>query len=148
MRHRQLLQRRDVEMVIVIVTNQNAVNRGQIFDTKTGSAVPLRTRKLDRACAPRPNRIGQEIQSLRLQQDRGMIHPGDAQRAAVDLIGRLLAWRGIDPWPPEANLPVPHPLKRFEKAVFLSCRIEKASIAKMFRDGQSVDRFSQRVPGL
>ena len=121
-------------MVIVIVTNPDAMDRRQIFKTDARSAVPLRACELNWTDAQRPNRIRQEIQSLRLEQDRGMIHPGDPKRAAVHLIGRLRAWLGVDPWPPRPNPPVPHPLERVEKAVHFNSGIEEASVAKMLRD--------------
>ena len=61
--------RRHVEMIVVIVTLQNQINRGQMLEKNARRAVPGRTYPGKRAGALRPDGITKNVQAFHLDQN-------------------------------------------------------------------------------
>lgn len=142
------LQRGDIEMVIVIVTNEKAVDLRKIFEANAWVPMALRTGKADRADAKRPDRIGEDVESFRLQQDSGMVNKGDAERSTLDLRGRPRSRSGGNPSSPRPDFAIGHPLERPGKAVLRNSRIEEAAVAEMFDGGRAFNRCGRPVRGI
>ncbi len=78
----QPLQRREVEVVVVIVADQHHVDRRQVGEGDARLVDPLRPGEGEWRGAVRPHRIGQDVQPGRLDQQRGVADHGEPQRIA------------------------------------------------------------------
>ena len=76
---RQPPQRRNVQVIVVIVAQQNQIDRRQIFQAHSGRTMAPRSRPGNRAGPLRPDRVGENVDSIQLQQEGGVIDKGDAQ---------------------------------------------------------------------
>ena len=93
----QLAQAEQVEVVVVVVADQNQVNRRQLVEAQAGRVITLRADKFERAGAFAPQRVGEDVQAVLLDQQGGVIDVGDVQFGAVhpaDDLGRHL-WAGL-----------------------------------------------------
>src|SRR5258705_11853050 len=69
----ELCQRRDVEMVIVIVAEQDDIDLRQVLERHAGLAHPLWTDPAKRARSLRPDRISQDGGVARLDQKSRLV---------------------------------------------------------------------------
>ena len=66
-------------MIVMIVGNQNHVNRWQLLNTQAGRLGTLRAKRLHGRCTLRKYWVGQYIQTVGLHQHRGVAYPGDGR---------------------------------------------------------------------
>ena len=84
----ETLQRRLIEMVIVIVADQNEVDARQIVKCDAGGGDTLRPEP-QRAGAIGIDRVGQNVEAVGLDEDTGMADPGDDHAITLDAGGGL-----------------------------------------------------------
>jgi hypothetical protein len=70
----ELCQRRDVQMVIVIVAEQDDIDRRQVLERHAGLAYSLGPDPAKRACTLRPDRISQDGGATRLDHKSRVVH--------------------------------------------------------------------------
>ena len=73
----ELDQRRDIQMVIVVVAQENDVDLRKVRERHPGLAHAPGTDPAKRACALRPDRVGQDGGAAGLDQKRRMVDEGD-----------------------------------------------------------------------
>src|ERR1019366_6829853 len=76
---RKALNRACAEVVVVIVRDEDDVDRWQIFECKRRRVKALRTGPLCRGCAFIPDGIDENTNAVDFNQRRGMPQPRDAQ---------------------------------------------------------------------
>src|SRR5580698_7680363 len=127
-------QRSGIQMVVVIVAEQNDVDRRQVFKTNPGCAMPARPCELHRTGAIAPDRICDDIEFADLQQDRRMVHECHAQLAYRQSFRRRGASRSADPFLPCSLLAMGQPFEHRTESRLLRCmRSEEASILAVVR---------------
>jgi len=139
------LERGPVEVVVVVVADEQDVNRWQILKADAGSAVALGPGELHGAGAARPDRVGEDIEAAGLQQNRGVIDEGRAEFGAVNTRGRRRAGVGVDPAAPRADFTITHPFEGGAETVFGDARIEETPIAEVFDGGRRRDEDVRAV---
>ena len=87
MRVRQPAQRRNIHMVVVIVTDEHQVDGGQQFEGEPGRMYSPRPGPLHGAGALAIHGVGQDIHSGQLDQKGHVIDEGDRHFAAVERFG-------------------------------------------------------------
>ena len=103
-RRLQALQRRHVEMVIVIVADEHSIDMRQIRETHAGRPVAAAAEIRSGAGDVAPDRIGEQVQAVDLDQHGRVIDEGDAQLTVADVVGRRRRGRHVDPFrPPDAH---------------------------------------------
>jgi hypothetical protein len=91
----EALDRRDVQVVVVIVRDQHDVDRRQILERQAGPRDPARAGERQRARALRPVGIGQDVHAVELEQQRRMAHQVTVAAPRLSRIaGRSLATDG------------------------------------------------------
>lgn len=148
MRSGDALQRGPVEMVVVVVADEQDLNRRQIFEADAGSAVALGAGELHGTRAARPDRVGEDIEAAGLEQNRGVIDEGSAEFGPINARRRRRAGFGFDPATPGADFAVPHPFERSTKILPGHAGIEEASVAEVFDGGRRLDQGRQDVSGV
>ncbi len=121
-----------VEMIVVIVADEDRVNRGKVLKANAGIAVARRTGKGNRAGASRPDGIREEIAARRLEQHSGVIDESHAEAGTVHLNRWRWAWSGGNPRGPGAGLPVFNPPIKLAEPMFGGSRVEKTTVAEVF----------------
>ena len=110
---RETIERRDVQVIVVVMADERDVDRRKLLPCQTRGVDALRSREGDRARALRPDRIGQDVQPVHLDEDGRVVDERDAHRAAPDAvrgIGRRRDLRPLSPRtcrPPSIRPPVP-----------------------------------------
>ena len=102
----QTPQGRQVEVIIMIVADQDDIDRRQVLPGYPRGMDPPRPKPGKGAGPLRPDRVGEDIEPLGLQQYGGVADPGDPQIPAEDPGWRLIGCRqglGIRPVPPLAG---------------------------------------------
>jgi hypothetical protein len=87
---REPRQRGDVHVVVVVVRDEDGVERRQVAKRDAGRRGALRAQNPERTRPLGPNRIEQKIDALGLNQKAGMADETDPQRAAFDPFGRVV----------------------------------------------------------
>lgn len=128
---RQSLQRGHVEVIVVIVADENAVDGRNILDKNSGITVPPGTEKGNGTDPLGPHRISEYIEALALQQKCRVVHKRNAKLAAADAISRPCSWRRGDESAPWTYLATSEPLKEFGEALWRHSWIEEAAALKM-----------------
>src|SRR5437867_3012849 len=134
------LQSIDVEMVIVIVAYENEIDRRKVLESNSRRPVAPRASEADRGDALGPDGIGEDVDSIELQQRRGVIDERDAQVAIVHSARRRRSTGRFD-LRPRALLAMQHPLQKggaFPLAYVV--RIEEAFAVEVIRDGPAISR--------
>ncbi len=121
-----------IEMVVVVMADQDAIDVRQILKEDAGIAMPLRTDPLYRAGAVRPDRIGDEIAAFRLQQHRSVIGEGDTEIASSHDRGRFFSWNRRNEVSPRPNAAVRYPFQEFAEALWRDAGIEESPVLVMF----------------
>ena len=81
-------QRRQVHMVVMIVADEDEVDPRQVLEADAGRAHPARADEGERRGALRPDRIGEDVEALGLDEHGGMADPGDQHLVARDAARR------------------------------------------------------------
>jgi len=115
----------------MVVADEEDVGWGQIFKADAGGAMAARTGKGERADALREDRVGQEIEAFRLDQDGGVTDEGGAQFAALDARDGFGSWSGRDVLAPGTGLTVGNPLYQLLESMLGSAWIEESSILEV-----------------
>ena len=76
--HLQTGERLNVQVVVMVMADENDINRRQMFKLQSGRAMSLRADPTNRAGALRPDRVGQDVDALHLNKHRCMIDEGDS----------------------------------------------------------------------
>jgi len=84
----ELRQRRDIQMVIVIVAEENNVDPRQRLPCHAGITNPLRPRPTDRTRAFRPDRVGEDGDAADLNQEGSVIDEGDCNVIALTWLAK------------------------------------------------------------
>lgn len=82
------VKRRRVQMVIMIVADQNEINGRQGIEGNARRAHALWSSHLERACAVRPDRVGQDIHAGCLDEDADMANHRELNAVAFDSFRR------------------------------------------------------------
>ena len=90
-------QRREVHVVVVIMAEHDRVDVWEVLEADTGRVVTPRPEPWRRPDAPRPHRVGEDVEPRHLDEQRAVVHEGDAHVATVD-DGRRARRPG--PWRP------------------------------------------------
>lgn len=93
----------------MIVGQQDHVDPGKIFESDPGWPHPLRAGECHRADAFAPDRVCQNIQPLRLDEEGGMVDKSDHDGIALYSLRRCLAVIVFQDLLPFAPLPVLRP---------------------------------------
>ena len=128
---RQSLQRGHVEVIVVIVADENAVDGRNILEKNSGITVPPWTEKRNGTDPLGPHRISEYIEAFALQQKCRVIHKCNAKLAAANAISRPWSGRGGDESAPWTYLPTSDPIEDFGEALWRHSRIEEAAVLKM-----------------
>ncbi len=80
---RQSLQRGHVEVIVVIVADENAVDGRNILEKNSGITVPPGTEKRIGTDPLGPHRISEYIEAFALQQKCRVVHKRNAKLAAA-----------------------------------------------------------------
>ena len=128
---RQSLQCGHVEVIVVIVADENAVDGRNILEKNSGITVPLGTEKINGTDPLGPHRISEYIEAFALQQKCRVIHKRNAKLAAADAISRPWSGRRGDESAPWTYLPTSDPLEKSGEALWRHSRIEEAAVLKM-----------------
>ncbi len=104
-------KRRHIEMIVMVVADQNQIDRRKVLESNARWAMPSRSGKWEWRDALRPDRIGQDVDSIELQQCGRVIDEGDTQAALIDARRRWRAEQRVGSAAPLARLPVEHPLQ-------------------------------------
>src|SRR5579859_8199719 len=99
-------------MIVMIVADENQIDRRKILEADAWRAMTLRSEKPDRRCALGPDRIGEDVDAIELDQRRRVIDERDAQLAARDALRRRLAKRCVGPRAPLAAIAREHPFEK------------------------------------
>ena len=86
-------KRRQVHMIVVAVADKDQVKRWKLFQCYAWVMVALGTYEAERANPLGPDRVGQNIQAMVLNEQGGMVDIGDAQVIACHALGQLLLAR-------------------------------------------------------
>src|SRR4051794_3455408 len=140
-------------MVVVIVADEHDVDRRQIAETDARRAMPLRPDVRRRRAALRPDRIGEDVEVVCLQQRRRVIDEGHAHPSVADALRRLLARRLVDPVAPVAMLAMEHPWGQRAAPMLARLGVEEALSVEVIalrpvvvrrRDELPLDGLAQR----
>src|SRR5688500_19849294 len=71
-------------MVVMIVADEDEVDPGQVLAADPRCPHPLWADEGERRGALGPDRVGEDVDALRLNEDRGVADPGDEHLLAVD----------------------------------------------------------------
>lgn len=131
----KLLQRLQIQMIIMIMRDQHEIDRRQICKLHTGRIDALGPDKAEGAGALRPDRIDQNIQACRLDEKGCVADEGDAQVLAVHaLIGFHEGKRARIGLGPCRLLPIEAPFHQVNKSVRrFPTRIKKPCAIEMIR---------------
>ena len=129
---RQPAQCHNVQVIVVIVAQQHEIDMREILESQAGSAVPARAREPDGACALAPDRVGQHIHLVHLDEYGAVVHVCDAQ-VANDALGRRTG-RRIEPLRPGCGIGRAAPSNQIPQSAFLKAtRIVKPLAVEMVR---------------
>ena len=81
---REAIQRRKIQVVIMVVGHQHDVNRRQVFKANAGGVAPPGTGPGDRAAAFGPDGVGQDVEAVHLDEKRRVTDRGHQKRAFPD----------------------------------------------------------------
>src|SRR5881628_522883 len=81
----QSSDRLEIKMIIMIMRDEHQVNGWQMFEWHSGGHHTLRPGKGDRAGPIRPVRISQDVDAIKLKEERGMPDPGDCRGRSIVL---------------------------------------------------------------
>src|SRR5207248_2652918 len=101
--------RGDIEMIVVIVADEREIDRWQVFEAKARRAVAAGTGEADRRGALGPDRIGEDVDPVELQERGRMIDERDAKLTIADTAGRWRSERHVCPRVPAAAIARQHP---------------------------------------
>ena len=79
---------RQVEMVVMIVADEDEVDRRQILEAHAGRAHAIGAERRKGRGDVAPDRVGEDVEALGLNEDGGMADPGDPHLRALDAPGR------------------------------------------------------------
>src|SRR5580658_4656625 len=85
---RQPAQGGQIQVVIMIVTDEHGVDAGQMLPGYSRFSKAARTYPGERAGAFGPDRVRQDVGARLLQEHGRVVHQSDAQSAALDTAGR------------------------------------------------------------
>src|SRR5450755_3307851 len=128
---RQSLQRGHVEVIVVIVADENAVDGRNILEKNFGITMPPGPKKRNGTDSLGPHRICEYIETFALQQECRVVHKRNAKLAAADAIIRSWSGRLGDEFAPRTYLPTSDPFQKFGEALWRRSRIEEAAVLKM-----------------
>src|SRR5438067_1989616 len=80
----QTTERLNVQMVVMIMADDDYINRRQITKAQTRGLTPFWTRPGDGASALRPDRISQDVHVVHLNKRGRVIDKGDTQASFAD----------------------------------------------------------------
>jgi hypothetical protein len=92
----EALQRVQIEVIVVIVAHQHDVDARQLFEREARWPDPTRPAPLHRAHAIGVHRVGQHVQSRKLQQQRRVVDVSDREFAALEARGQARPNRVFD----------------------------------------------------
>ena len=115
-------------MIVMIVTDENAIDRWKIVELHAGITMPTRSEKRQRANSLGPDGIGKNVEATCLQQESLVIDKGDDQVRPKHPLNGLRALRAVDEVRPIAPLAVRDPSQKRYKALARCTRVVKASL--------------------
>ena len=98
------------------MADERDVDRRKLLPCQTRGVDALRSREGDGARALRPDRIGQDVQPVHLDEDGRVVDERDAHRAAPDAVRGIGRRRDLRPLSPRTRLAGPHPLDEIPEA--------------------------------
>src|SRR5690349_19809592 len=104
MRRLQPQQGLDVQVVIVVVRDEDQVNRWQVLEREAWVAYTLRSEVAKWTHALRIDRVGEHIQTPELQQERDVVDKGQRELAAAQVVWQSRFARVVHPLWPERTL--------------------------------------------
>lgn len=152
MRLPQLAQRREVHVVVVIVTQQHAIDPWQLLESDSRRSHPLRSSPRNRTRALRPDRIRQEVHAKALNQECRMVDEGDSQLIRP-ISNRRNCGQGPRPvlraelFGPSTALPTRNPLEQRGEPMNPRREVVKALTVEMIRDTVSIGHFVLKCKG-
>ena len=142
----QASERRDVEMIVVIVADEHEIDRRKIFEADAGRPVSLRTDRADRRRALGPDRIGEDVHAVDLNQRRRMIDEGDSQLAVSDAGRRRRTEGRVAPLAPRAALASEHPFQKRALALPAGVRVVKSLAVEVIALRTAITRRGDERP--
>ena len=129
----------------MVVTDEHDVDRRQIAKPQTGRPMPPRPEERHRRATLRPDRIGQDVEVLGLQQQRRVIHPRHAHPPTTDARHRRRPRLALDPPRPEPRLPLELPFQKRPLRLPRRISIPEPLPIKMIRHRPAVPRRRDQV---
>ncbi len=138
----QLVQRGEIEVIVVVMADRDRVERRQVFHPDAGRPVTGRPDPGDRADAAGPDRVRQDVGAAGLEEcgrviDERYAHVGHARRGPR-------SGRGRGPAAPWARVAGRHPPDEIEKAPCIELRVVKAAAVEVVRARSAVARRGER----
>src|SRR5205807_42120 len=98
-------QCRHVHVVVMIVADQDEIDRRQILEANPRRTMPPRTNERNRRNALRPNRISEDVDAVHLNERGRVIDEGDPQPPVIDPLRRRRTVLRLGMVRPRARLP-------------------------------------------
>ena len=93
---RQRRQGREIHVVVMVVRDEDRVERRQCFHRDAGRAHALRPGEGERAGAPRPDRVDEQVEPGRLDEVARVADRGDPERRPGEAFDRRRGRRVVD----------------------------------------------------
>ena len=119
-------------MVVMIVTEKDAIDSRQVFKQDAGIAMPLRAQETHWAHPARPYGIGEKTHACSLEQNGSVIDECDMKRVAIHLSWWRRSGPRRNPSPPWSDFSVSHPLHCLPETVIRNPRVKEPPVSEMF----------------
>src|SRR6266849_4984456 len=134
----QTLQRRHVEMIVMIVADQNDVDGRKVLEANSRRSMTFWAGKAERRNALGPHRIGEDVHPINLNERGRMIDERDAELAVADTLRRRRAVRRVHPAWPVATPAIELPFQKCAFALPSRTGIVKTAAVEVIADRTAV----------